>query len=109
MSPRRAHHVSMTPHSATGAVHPDSAGFTRHAHPAVGDPVLRLSGERLPVVGTGRLYTCGITPYDVTHLGHAATFVWSDLLYSVWRLPRVATGGRRNLPHHHRRLTPGAG
>jgi cysteinyl-tRNA synthetase len=25
------------------------------------------------------MYVCGITPYDVTHLGHAATFVWSDL------------------------------
>jgi cysteinyl-tRNA synthetase len=29
------------------------------------------------------MYVCGITPYDVTHLGHAATFVWSDLAVRV--------------------------
>lgn len=41
-------------------------------------------GERaLLVVGTARMYVCGITPYDVTHLGHAATFVWADVLASV--------------------------
>jgi len=27
-----------------------------------------------------RMYTCGITPYDATHLGHAATFVFYDVL-----------------------------
>jgi L-cysteine:1D-myo-inositol 2-amino-2-deoxy-alpha-D-glucopyranoside ligase len=26
------------------------------------------------------MYTCGITPYDATHLGHAATFVYYDVL-----------------------------
>ena len=26
-----------------------------------------------------KMYTCGITPYDATHVGHAATFVWSDV------------------------------
>ena len=26
------------------------------------------------------LYTCGITPYDTTHLGHAFTYAVSDLL-----------------------------
>ncbi|MFM8626923.1 MAG: cysteine--tRNA ligase [Actinomycetota bacterium] len=26
------------------------------------------------------MYTCGITPYDATHLGHAATFVFYDIL-----------------------------
>ena len=26
------------------------------------------------------MYTCGITPYDATHLGHAATFVSYDVL-----------------------------
>lgn len=30
-----------------------------------------------PVV---RMYTCGITPYDATHIGHAATFVAYDVL-----------------------------
>jgi cysteinyl-tRNA synthetase len=29
------------------------------------------------------VYACGITPYDVTHLGHAATFVWTDTLCRV--------------------------
>ncbi len=42
-----------------------------------------LGGVRLPVVGAARIYVCGITPYDVTHLGHAATFVWADVLASV--------------------------
>jgi cysteinyl-tRNA synthetase len=31
------------------------------------------------------VYACGITPYDVTHLGHAATFVWVDALCRVLR------------------------
>ena len=26
------------------------------------------------------MYTCGITPYDATHLGHAATFMAYDIL-----------------------------
>ena len=33
--------------------------------------------EPEPVV---RMYTCGITPYDATHLGHAATFMVYDVL-----------------------------
>lgn len=36
-------------------------------------------------VGTARLYVCGITPYDATHLGHAATYVAFDLLNRAWR------------------------
>ncbi len=28
-----------------------------------------------------RLYICGITPYDATHIGHAATYVMFDLLH----------------------------
>ncbi len=46
-------------------------------------PRLTLAGSALPLVGSARVYVCGITPYDVTHLGHAATFVWADLLASV--------------------------
>ena len=34
---------------------------------------------------TARLYVCGITPYDATHLGHAATYVAFDLLNRAWR------------------------
>src|SRR3989442_10201189 len=29
---------------------------------------------------TVRMYVCGITPYDSTHLGHAATYLTYDLL-----------------------------
>ena len=31
------------------------------------------------------LYACGITPYDATHIGHAATFLAWDLLVRAWR------------------------
>ena len=31
-----------------------------------------------------RLYVCGITPYDATHLGHAATYNAFDLVQRVW-------------------------
>ncbi|WP_122263117.1 cysteine--1-D-myo-inosityl 2-amino-2-deoxy-alpha-D-glucopyranoside ligase [Ornithinimicrobium cerasi] len=34
--------------------------------------------------GTARLYVCGITPYDATHLGHAATYLTFDLVQRVW-------------------------
>jgi L-cysteine:1D-myo-inositol 2-amino-2-deoxy-alpha-D-glucopyranoside ligase len=34
---------------------------------------------------TAGLYVCGITPYDATHLGHAATYVAFDVLQRVWR------------------------
>ena len=35
--------------------------------------------------GRASLYVCGITPYDATHMGHAATYVNFDLLHRVWR------------------------
>src|SRR5690554_1908647 len=35
--------------------------------------------------GVARLYVCGITPYDATHLGHAATYLAFDLLTRQWR------------------------
>jgi L-cysteine:1D-myo-inositol 2-amino-2-deoxy-alpha-D-glucopyranoside ligase len=38
-----------------------------------------------PADGTARLYVCGITPYDATHLGHAATYLTFDTLVRVWR------------------------
>ncbi|GAA0514535.1 L-cysteine:1D-myo-inositol 2-amino-2-deoxy-alpha-D-glucopyranoside ligase [Saccharopolyspora subtropica] len=31
-----------------------------------------------------RMYVCGITPYDATHLGHAATYLAFDLIHRVW-------------------------
>jgi L-cysteine:1D-myo-inositol 2-amino-2-deoxy-alpha-D-glucopyranoside ligase len=33
---------------------------------------------------TVRIYVCGITPYDATHLGHAATYLAFDLAQRVW-------------------------
>ncbi|MEQ0646524.1 cysteine--1-D-myo-inosityl 2-amino-2-deoxy-alpha-D-glucopyranoside ligase [Mycobacterium tuberculosis] len=30
------------------------------------------------------MYVCGITPYDATHLGHAATYVTFDLIHRLW-------------------------
>jgi L-cysteine:1D-myo-inositol 2-amino-2-deoxy-alpha-D-glucopyranoside ligase len=39
----------------------------------------------VPEEGPARLYVCGITPYDATHLGHAATYVGFDLLVRAWR------------------------
>ena len=45
--------------------------------------VVTLGGTALPLARRARVYACGITPYDVTHLGHAATFVWVDTLARV--------------------------
>ena len=33
---------------------------------------------------TARMYVCGITPYDATHMGHANTYVSFDLVQRVW-------------------------
>lgn len=40
----------------------------------------------VPLTGGGpaSMYVCGITPYDATHMGHAATYVAFDLLNRVW-------------------------
>ena len=35
--------------------------------------------------GPARMYVCGITPYDATHVGHAATYIAFDLLNRGWR------------------------
>jgi L-cysteine:1D-myo-inositol 2-amino-2-deoxy-alpha-D-glucopyranoside ligase len=37
-----------------------------------------------PETGTARMYVCGITPYDATHIGHANTYIAFDLLHRVW-------------------------
>ena len=36
--------------------------------------------ETLPKKTRYRMYVCGITPYDATHLGHAATYLTFDLI-----------------------------
>ena len=35
--------------------------------------------------GTARIYVCGITPYDTTHVGHAFTFLTFDVLVRYLR------------------------
>ena len=53
-------------------------------------PELRLydtSDRQVRPVAVGpraAMYVCGITPYDATHLGHAATYVAFDLIYRQW-------------------------
>ena len=49
-------------------------------------PVLQLTNsasgtkDSLPDKPLYRMYVCGITPYDATHLGHAATYLAFDLI-----------------------------
>ena len=46
------------------------------------------SSNALAVAAPGPLatiYACGITPYDATHMGHAATYIAWDLLNRSWR------------------------
>ncbi len=50
--------------------------------------VFDTSSGKLAVAAAGpdaTLYACGITPYDATHIGHAATFLAWDLLVRAWR------------------------
>ena len=60
-------------------------------------PRLHLGGRALSVVGRARIYVCGVTPYDVTHLGHAATFVWVDAVDRVLRRLGVQVDVCRNV------------
>ena len=58
---------------------------------------LTLGGRRLAFLDRARIYACGVTPYDVTHLGHAATFVWVDALARTLRLIGVEAEICRNV------------
>jgi L-cysteine:1D-myo-inositol 2-amino-2-deoxy-alpha-D-glucopyranoside ligase len=86
----------MAPHPV-----PSSGVLGAAGRVAVAGPVrsadLRLAGAPLPVLGTARVYTCGITPYDVTHLGHAATFVWADALRGVLEMAGAEVISSRNV------------
>ncbi|MFD6230920.1 cysteine--1-D-myo-inosityl 2-amino-2-deoxy-alpha-D-glucopyranoside ligase [Streptomyces sp. NPDC060232] len=68
-----------------------------HAWPASEVPALPGKGRDLQIhdsatQGTitlapgpvARIYVCGITPYDATHIGHAATYNAFDLVQRVW-------------------------
>ncbi|MCL1872276.1 MAG: cysteine--1-D-myo-inosityl 2-amino-2-deoxy-alpha-D-glucopyranoside ligase [Promicromonosporaceae bacterium] len=66
---------------------PDVPALPRAGRPApvlVHDSTTRTLVEAAPGP-TARLYACGITPYDATHLGHANTYLAFDLLQRAWR------------------------
>lgn len=58
---------------------PGRGGPVRVRDTSTGELVVAAPGP------TATLYVCGITPYDATHLGHAATYVAFDLLVRAWR------------------------
>ncbi len=64
---------------------------------AVAAPAVVLAGQRIELLDRARVYACGITPYDVTHLGHAATFAWVDTLARTLRFLGVEPEICRNV------------
>ena len=52
-------------------------GPTPEVHDVLDDEVRPVR----PIEGRVSLYVCGVTPYDTTHMGHAATYVTFDLLH----------------------------
>ena len=64
---------------------PGSGPAPRLHDTASGELVLAAAG---PVA---TLYACGITPYDATHMGHAATYTAWDLLVRAWLDARPET------------------
>src|SRR5215212_2559923 len=66
--------------------------------PATGDQLCLYDVLRRVVApfespdGRARIYVCGVTPYDTTHLGHAYTYLVFDVLV-------------RNLRRHGLRVT----
>ncbi len=51
----------------------------------------------LPSAGIAKLYVCGITPYDATHMGHAATYVAFDTLNRFWQAIGVEVQYAQNI------------
>jgi len=70
-------------HSWTSPAVPELPGLG--SAPLVYDAAAR---DLVPSVRPGAtragIYVCGITPYDATHLGHAATYLAFDLLVRAW-------------------------
>ena len=52
---------------------------------ALFDSARRSVRQTRPGPGPATMYVCGITPYDATHLGHAATMITFDLVQRAWR------------------------
>ncbi len=53
--------------------------------------------EALPKKSLYRMYVCGITPYDATHLGHAATYLTFDLINRFLRTTGAAVDFVQNI------------
>ena len=66
-------------------------------HTAGGAPAAVIAGQRVELLDRARVYACGITPYDVTHLGHAAAFAWVDTLGRTLRFLGVEPEVCRNV------------
>src|SRR5690606_24706598 len=62
---------SLPGHGPALRLHDTATGEVRETVPS--------DGER------ASMYVCGITPYDATHLGHAATMITFDLVHRYWR------------------------
>jgi L-cysteine:1D-myo-inositol 2-amino-2-deoxy-alpha-D-glucopyranoside ligase len=63
---------------------PDGADFWGTNPPRLFDTA-RSSAQPSEPGATATMYVCGITPYDATHLGHAATMISFDLINRIWR------------------------
>lgn len=61
----------------------DRLGHGAGERPSVHD-VRRDGRAVVPDGPVASMYTCGITPYDATHLGHAFTYLAFDTLTRVW-------------------------
>ena len=66
-------------------------------HTAGGAAAAVIAGQRVELLDRARVYACGITPYDVTHLGHAAAFAWADTLGRTLRFLGVEPEVCRNV------------
>src|ERR1700694_1319327 len=97
--------VGVSHHGCAAVPQQGRAGLTEHhrvdamqSWPAPNVPALPGRGPQLRLYDsadrqvrpvspgqTARMYVCGITPYDATHLGHAATYVTFDLVGRVLR------------------------
>src|SRR3954462_10483443 len=60
-------------------------GGARGSAVRVFDSSSRALRDVTPQEGPPRICVCRITPYDATHMGHAATYVAFDLLNRAWR------------------------
>jgi cysteinyl-tRNA synthetase len=82
---------------AAGAARMADTGVMTRTPAAATAPAVVLAGQRIELLDRARVYACGITPYDVTHLGHAATFTWVDTLGRALRFLGVEPELCRNV------------